>query len=733
MELATLTETKKILLDQLTEALNAQHRSQNSIEIIQRAFLFAFEKHKEQSRKSGEPYIIHPVAVAITLINLWSDTATINAGLLHDTLEDTATSKEEIAKEFGEITAELVDGVTKLGKLNFKSSQEQQANNFRKMLMAIAKDMRVVLVKLADRLNNMQTLEHLAVEKRQRIAQETLDIFAPLANRFGLGSIKAELEDLAFKHKDSDEYKKIAEIVKSKKEERENDLSEIKDTIKNILEKNNIVAEIQGRAKHFYSIHRKLSKYRKDNPYRDDPPVYDLIGIRLIVNSVKECYAALGLVHDSFRPMAGRFKDYIAMPKSNMYQSLHTTVVGPAGKPIEIQIRTREMHEIAENGIAAHWHYKESKGSNTAKDEDLEQLTWIRQLISWDSDLNDAEEYLDTVKKDIFSQEVYTLSPQGDVYSLPVGSSPIDFAYKVHTKVGDTCSGAIVNERIVSLDYKLRNGDLVEIITNKNAHPNLTWLNFVKTNQAKHKIKSWYKKQNRDRHIQSGTELVESSFGKTGIEQFLKSAEFLEVANKLNYKTTEDLLAALGSGDNTIAQIKGRLKSTQYGETKAEDDLTKTVNKLKPRRAQVKGSDAEIPELDGLLYNISKCCSPIPGEPVIGAISRGKGISIHRTSCHNLKQMEQERLMEINWKEKEHRSFPAHINIEVIDRVGIVKDILTLIADENINIQDFKVKERTSNTTAMLKLTVTVSGLDQLHKLCKMINNMSDVLRVERL
>ena len=463
----------------------------------------------------------------------------------------------------------------------------------------------------------------------------------------------------------------------------------------------------------------------------DQIEVYDLLGIRILVDSIEDCYAVLGLVHKHFRPMPGRFKDYIAVPKANLYQSLHTTVINPYGKPLEVQIRTYEMHDIAENGIAAHWHYKES-GSSEAEQKDLEELTWIRQLLSWQSDVEDATEYVDTVKKDILSQEVYILSPKGDVFTLPVDSTPIDFAYRVHSKVGDTCTGARVNGSIVSINYKLQNGDLVEVITSKNAHPNLSWLNFVKTNQAKHKIKSWYKTQNRDRHLAMGKEMMEERHGKEGFEQFHKSPELQEVASRLNYKTSDDLIASVGSGDTTVAQVFHKLQGSKYGEQQEEEKIEKLL-KIKPRKAPSRGEEAEIPELDGLLYNIAKCCMPIPGEAVMGVVSKGKGITIHRHNCHNLKQIEADRLMPINWNIKNTNTYPTHISIEVVDRVGIVKDILTLVADAEINIADFKVKERPSNNTALLRMILNVHGQDELNSIVSSINNMSDVLQVERL
>ena len=726
-----LEEVKSKLEKDLNESLRSHNRDQDTSDLVFKAFHYAFEKHKDQKRKSDEAYIVHPTAVAISLIELNCDASTIAAGLLHDVLEDTQTAKEEIVSSFNEEVYELVEGVTKLGRLNFKSSEQAQASNFRKMLMAIAKDMRVVLVKLADRLNNMQTLDYLPEEKQQRIASETMDIFAPLANRFGLHAFKTDLEDLSFKYLYPKEYQKVKDLIKSKKTERQTQLQIVKEKIRTILEDNGIEAKIEGRAKHLYSVFRKLKDPKTQTiPEGVDHEIYDLIGVRVLVKDVKNCYAALGLVHENFRPMAGRFKDYIAVPKTNLYQSLHTTVITHYGKPIEVQIRTQEMHDIAENGIAAHWNYKEAGASTEAQNKDLEELGWIRQLISWQTDVDDAQEYVDTVKKDILAQEVYILTPKGDVFTLPVDSTPVDFAYRIHSRIGDTCTGAKVNDHIVPINYKLQNGDLVEIISSKNSHPNLSWLNFVKTNQAKHKIKAWYKFQNRDRHIEMGKKMLEDKFPKDGFDQFIKSEELEAVAHKLNYKTTDDLIASVGSGDTTVAQIQGKLHDTKYGQEDKSNlqDLTK----MKPRRAATKGEEAEIPELDGLLYTIAKCCMPIPGEHVMGVVSKGKGITIHRSDCFNLKQVEQERVMPIEWRTKVSRTYPTHVLIEVVDRVGVVKDILTLIADAGINISDFKVRERPRENIALLRMILNVEGQAHLSQIMTSINNMTDVLSTQR-
>ena len=598
----SVQDLKEDLTGNLVKALNSRRRNQDEISFVLEAFDFAFKNHIQQKRKSGEPYIVHPVAVALSLIELNCDKESVCAALLHDVVEDTGASHEDLRDIFGETVADIVDGVTKLSKLNFKSSEEEQASNFRKMLLVIAKDVRVVLVKLADRLHNMQTLNYLKKEKQQRISRETLDVFAPLANRFGLRNIQIELEDLCLKYLHSDEYSAIKDLVKSKRHEREAQIQKLKIVIKQVLDDSSIKAEIQGRAKHFFSIFAKLKQKEIqiiEDKLDEELPIYDLLGIRVLVDSVKDCYAALGVIHETFRPMPGRFKDYIALPKSNMYQSLHTTVIIPWDKrPLEVQIRTYEMHEVAEHGIAAHWHYKESHVPSSAKLGDAEELKWLKQLVSWHTDVSEAKEYYSGVKNDVLAQEVYILSPKGDVIALPQGSTPVDFAYKIHTRIGDTCTGAKVNEKMVSINYKLQNGDMVEIITNKNNHPNLSWLNFVKTHQAKYRIKSWYKKQNKERHIVLGEQMFADHFGKAKADEILKSEELLKISQKLTHKSLQDLLAAVGSGDQSLAQIEHKLNAVK---APTKEDNIEQLQKFKTRKAPAKGDMADIPELDGLL------------------------------------------------------------------------------------------------------------------------------------
>ena len=711
--MATLEEsTETILVNQFLEKFSKLDRPASEFAKVQKALNFACKLHGGQKRVSQEPYITHPISVGEILIDLKCDTDTICAGLLHDTLEDTEIDVLQLEAEFGPKVGQLVEGVTKLGRLNFISTQEHQAENFRKMLMAIAVDLRVVLVKIADRLHNMKTLEYLPLDKQKRIAQETLDIFAPLSNRFGLNKAKNELEDLSFKYLEAEKYKEIERLVIGDREYSEKKIKEIISKIKTELEKADIKAEIYGRPKHLYSIYKKLQRL-------ESKELYDLLGIRIIVERERQCYEVMGIIHDLFRPIPGKFKDYIAIPKPNMYQSLHTAVVGPHGRPVEIQIRTEEMHQIAEYGIAAHWKYKEVGSKKTDNIYD-EKLSWIRQLIEWQTDLKDPEEYIDAVKLDFFSDEVFTLTPKGEVIDLPRGSTPVDFAYRIHTDIGNRCVGAKVNGRIVPLNTQLRNGDIIEVITGKNAHPSLDWLNYVVTSSTKNKIRQWFKKQHRDVHIDQGKKLIESAFGEDRLDEILASGKFDEAIQKLNRATKEDLLASLGCGDISISQLKGKL--TDYLPEEEETEIQITPQK----------TDEEIAALDGMMHHLAKCCSPLPGEKIVGVVSKGKGITVHRSDCHNLEEIERERLLQIQWYGRKDKTYSAAIEVECIDRVGISRDILNKIADENINVRDLRVVARTTNGTAVLKIVVVVTDLYDLKKIMASIARVSDVLNVFR-
>ena len=582
------------------------------------------------------------------------------------------------------------------------------------MLLAIAVDIRVVLVKIADRLHNMRTLSHLPEEKQKRIARETLDVFAPLANRFGLNKAKNELEDLSFQYLEPEKYNEIQGLVIGDQEYREKKIKEIILKIQNELNKAEIKAEVYGRPKHFYSIHKKMLRLGTKE-------LYDLLGIRIVVEKERQCYEVMGIIHDVFSPIPGKFKDYIAIPKPNMYQSLHTAIVGPHGRPVEIQIRTEGMHQVAEFGIAAHWKYKESDTQTKADKVYDEKIAWIRRLIDWQSELKDPEEYIDAVKLDLFSDEVYILTPKGDVFDVPRESTPVDFAYRIHTDIGHRCLGAKVNGKMVPIDTKLKNGDIVEIITGKNAHPSLDWLNFVVTSSTKNKIRQWFKKQHRDLHIEQGKKLIEKSFGEDKAEEILSSEDFLDAVRKLNRATKEDLLASLGCGDLTISQLKGKLKDFEIPDK--EDKPVKFVSDKEI---------SEIAELEGMMHHIGKCCSPLPGEEIIGVISKGKGITVHRFDCQNLEIVEKDRLMPIQWHGRKDKRYTAALEVECIDRVGVSRDILNKIADDKINVLDLRVIARSSDNIAVLKIVVEVEDLYELKKIMASIIRVGDVLNVFR-
>lgn len=719
----------------------ASDRTPADAGLICRAFEFAYQLHQGQYRKSGEPYICHPVAVAGLLRDLGGGGAMIAAGFLHDVVEDTDVTSEEVEKLFGEEVRLLVEGVTKLSKFNFSSKTESQAENFRRMFLAMAQDIRVIVVKLADRLHNMRTLEHLADEKRRRIAQETRDIFAPLANRLGIGRFKWELEDLAFKYLEPEAYRQIQELVAEKRADREARLSKVQEILRAGLEQAGIEwIDISGRPKHLYGIYQKMQRQQKE--FHE---IYDLAAMRLIVNTNEECYRALAVVHDAFTPIPGRFKDYIGLPKPNRYQSLHTAVVGINGRPLEVQIRTLGMHHIAEYGIAAHWKYKEtgSSSKNHLAPGD-EKFTWLRQLLEWQNDLKDAQEYLESVKDNLFEDDVYVFTPKGDVVSLNPGSTPVDFAYRIHTEVGNRCAGARVNGRIVTLDTRLKNGDIVEIITQKNSHPSLDWLNFVSTSAAKNRIRQWYKRSRREENVARGRELLEKELGKSGFEALLKSEPMQTVAERCNYHSVEDLLAALGYGEVTLNVVLNR-----WREVVKPQEPTAAVSEVLPipaaSRSQLRvallpssrSSESPIAGVEGLLYHLAGCCSPIPGEAIIGVVTRGsRGISIHRQGCQNLEHVEGDRFVPVSWnptnlERKRPQTYPVDIQIEAIDRVGVLKDILSRLSDYSINVRNANVKTY-NGQPAVIDLGIDIRDRDQLEHVFTQIKKMSDILNLRR-
>lgn len=708
--------------------------------LICQAFEFAYQLHQGQYRKSGESYICHPVAVAGLLRDLGGSGAMIAAGFLHDVVEDTDVTLEDIEQRFGAEVRQLVEGVTKLSKFNFSSKTESQAENFRRMFLAMAQDIRVIVVKLADRLHNMRTLEHLADEKRRRIAQETRDIFAPLANRLGIGRVKWELEDLAFKYLEPEAYRQIQELVAEKRTDREARLAKVTQILKAGLEQSGIgCIDINGRPKHLYGIYQKMQRQQKE--FHE---IYDLAAIRIIVQNNDECYRALAVVHDAFRPIPGRFKDYIGLPKPNRYQSLHTAVVSLSGRPLEVQIRTLQMHQVAEYGIAAHWKYKETGSSNSQISPGDEKFTWLRQLLEWQNDLKDAQEYLESVKDNLFEDDVYVFTPKGDVISLNPGSTPVDFAYRIHTEVGNHCSGARVNGRMVTLDTPLKNGDIVEILTQKNNHPSLDWLNFVRTSAAKNRIRQWYKRSRREENVARGRELLEKELGKTGFEALLKSEPMQNVAERCNYHSVEDLLAALGYGEITLNLVLNRWREiikAQQPIAPAPEILPPTSSKAQ-REAPLpssRSSESPIAGVEGLLYHLAGCCSPIPGESIIGVVTRSsRGISIHRQGCQNVESVECDRLVPVSWNPSHSRrnrpqTYPINIQIETIDRVGVLKDILSRLTDNSINVRNANVKTFNGSQPAVIDLGIEVCDRHQLESLFAQIKKMSDILNIRRL
>lgn len=698
-------------------------------DLISRAFKFAAQLHEGQVRASGEPYILHPAWVATILRDLGAEPEVIAAGFLHDVIEDTAITGDQLEAEFGKVVRGLVEGVTKLSKFNFDSKTERQAENFRRMFLAMAQDIRVIVVKLADRLHNMRTLEHLAPGKQQAIARETMEIFAPLANRLGIGQIKWELEDLAFKYLDEAGYRYVQSLVADTRAAREQQIQEAVAILEARLHKIGLQNfEIKGRPKHLFGIYQKMARQQKE--YSE---IYDVLAVRVIVNTKEECYRVLAIAHDSFRPIPGRFKDYIGLPKPNRYQSLHTAVIGTSGQPIEIQIRTWEMHHVAEYGIAAHWKYKEANGQSLPTTANDEKFTWLRQLVEWQRELKDPQEYLDSVKEDLFDNEVYVFSPKGDVYCLPREATPVDFAYRVHSEVGNHCAGALVNGIMVPLSRKLQNGDIVTILTQNNAHPSLDWINFVATNTARNRIRQWYKKTRREENLQAGRTLLEKEFGRSGLDSLLKSEAMLKVAERCNYHSIEDLIAALGYGEVSLNTVVNRIREN----VPALKEIKPEVQEVKQPHLPNRSSKSPIIGVEGMLYSIAGCCKPLPGEPIVGVVTLGsnRGISIHRQDCPNLEAIPGDRLLPVSWNTARPDDQPlthtVDIRVEAIDRVGVFKDILTKLADSKINVRQAHVKTK-NGRTAMIYLSIDISDREQFERTCQQIKRISDIIAITR-
>lgn len=688
------------------------------VSLLKRAYAFSCEAHNKQKRVGGEPYIEHPLAVANILTDMHMDATTIAAGLLHDTVEDTDTTIDEIRALFGDDIAFLVSSLTKLSKVEFKTSEEAQAENFRRMFLAMAEDIRVILIKFADRLHNMRTLEYLDEKKRMRIAQETLEIYAPLANRLGIGWLKTEFEDLSFKFLEPEKYAELTQNVAKRREEQENYLNEIMEIVKAYLRESSINGRVFGRIKHYYSIYQKMR--RQGIPFDQ---VYDVLAIRIITDTKANCYAILGLLHSLWTPVPGRFKDFIGAPKSNMYQSLHTTVIGPRGEKIEFQIRTEEMDRIAEEGIAAHWKYKE-RGTIGRGDDDY--FKWLRDLVRLQKDLPDAKEFLEAVKGNIFPDVVYVFTPKGDVIELPVDSTPVDFAYHIHTMVGHQCTGAKVNGRIVPLRYKLQNGDTVEIITAPGHGPSKDWLKFVKSQKASSRIKQWIKTEERQKSLKLGEELLEKAFRRYGLDLSLtKSKELLNIAQTFRIKTHEDLFIAIGYGRISAHQIVNKLLP--------ESERVKKKIPIEQPKKPVEEKGITLKGVDNIMYHRSKCCYPLPGEKVIGFVTRGKGVSIHATDCPMFKVnvIDRDRLIDVEWTGDGKTTYTAKVIAYTIDKTGLLAEMSAVISTNNININHIDASV-TSDRRARFNFILEVKDKQQLDDIIKKLSHIKGVLEVMR-
>lgn len=718
-------------LEDLLEQVQ-RYQPQGDLSIIEKAYNFAEKAHEGQSRISGEPYFIHPVAVASILARLELDIPTIAGGLLHDVVEDTKITLVELEKEFGVEIAQLVDGVTKLSRIEFRSKEEQQVENLRKMFLAMAKDIRVVLIKLADRLHNMRTLKHQSAWKQREIAEETLEIFAPLAHRLGIFAIKWELEDLAFRYLEPEQYYHLVEGISMKRREREAYIDQVMNILKERLVEVGIKADIQGRPKHFYSIYKKMKEQGKELS-----EIYDLIAVRVIVESIKDCYGALGIVHTLWKPIPGRFKDYIAMPKPNMYQSLHTTVMGPQGEPFEIQIRTFEMHRTAEFGIAAHWKYKEG-GKGGSKDFD-QRLAWLRQILEWQTELRDAREFMETLKIDVFSDVVFVFTPKGDVLELPAGSVPIDFAYRIHSDVGHRCIGSKVNGRIVPLDYTLKNGDIVEILTSKQANgPSRDWLKLVKTSQAKNRIRQWFRKEKREENIARGKEILEKELKKQGLEpgELFKSDRILEVSKRFNFNNPDEFFATLGDGALSPIQVIARVKDDIYKGKKLPDESILTeLPAEKKSTGYGKGSQGiRVRGVDDVLIRLSRCCNPLPGDPIVGYVTRGRGVSVHRADCPNVTyhyNEEKGRIVDVTWDQDSEAAYQVEIEVIALDRPRLATDIMMTITDMKVQINAIHARAVRQNL-ATVNLKIEIRNLSHLNNIMEKIKKIKDVIEVHR-
>ncbi|MDY7221766.1 bifunctional (p)ppGpp synthetase/guanosine-3',5'-bis(diphosphate) 3'-pyrophosphohydrolase [Halalkalibacterium halodurans] len=719
-------------IDQVLEKAS-RYLDEHHIEFLQRAYEFAEKAHAGQYRKSGEPYILHPVQVAGIIVDLELDPNTVAAAFLHDVVEDTDVTVEALEKEFNEQVAMLVDGVTKLKKIKYKSKEEQQAENHRKMLVAMAKDIRVILIKLADRLHNMRTLRYMPPEKQRITSNETLEIFAPLAHRLGISTIKWELEDIALRYLDPQQYYRIVNLMKKKRAEREEYIEDVIDKIRKQLQDIKVEAEISGRPKHIYSIYRKMVLQNKQ--FNE---IYDLLAVRIIVKNIKDCYAGLGVIHTCWKPMPGRFKDYIAMPKANMYQSLHTTVVGPNGDPLEVQIRTEEMHRVAEYGVAAHWAYKE--GTTLANPME-DKLTWFREILEWQNDTNDAQEFMESLKMDLFSDMVFVFTPKGDVIELPRGSVPLDFAYRIHTEIGNRCIGAKVNGKMVPLDHQLKTGDIVEVLTSKHSYgPSQDWLKITQSSHAKNKIKQWFKKERREENIAKGRESVEKEIRILDFDpkEVLTQENIQAVANKFSFAGEEDMFAAAGYGGISPKQIANRLteKLRKQQDQEEEQSLAEALSEVQsvaPKKKTTIG--VRVKGVDNLLIRLSRCCNPVPGDEIVGYITKGRGVSIHRQDCPNINTEEAKtRLLPVEWEgdKESNKNYNVDIEITGFDRNGLLNEVLQAVTESKTLINAVSGRSDHRNRVATIHMTISIHNIDHLHKVVEKIKQLKDIYSVRR-
>ncbi|WP_426455127.1 RelA/SpoT family protein [Paenibacillus sp. S-38] len=725
-------------IEQLLEKASSYVKEQD-LKRIREAYEFADQAHFGQVRKSGEPYILHPLAVAEILVNMQMDTTSIIAALLHDVVEDTTVSLETVHEKFGATCAMIVDGLTKLEKIKFKSKEEHQNENYRKMFVAMAQDIRVILIKLADRLHNMRTLKHQSEEAQRRIADETLEIFCPIAHRLGISAIKWEMEDIALRYLNPQQYYRIVNLMQKKRTEREQYINDVITNVKEKLHEMGIDGDISGRPKHIYSIYKKMTVRSKQ--FNE---IYDLLALRIIVDNIKDCYATLGIIHTLWKPMPGRFKDYIAMPKPNMYQSLHTTVIGPKGEPLEVQIRTFEMHRTSEYGVAAHWAYKEGTNVPTGSYED--KMHFIREIIELQNEAEDAQEFVESLKMDFFSDLVFVFTPKGEVIELPVGSVPLDFAYRIHTEVGNRTIGAKVNGRIVPLDHRLKTGDIVEILTSKHSYgPSQDWVKIAQSSHARTKIRQWFKKERREENVVKGKEMIERELKRLGydVPPLMKEDELMEVARKFNFQEVEDMLSAVGFGGITAAQIVTRLterlrKEAEEAQAQAMQ-LTSEVKEMKApdkeRRGRPTGG-VRVKGVDNLLIRFARCCNPVPGDAIIGYITRGRGVSVHRLDCTNIPSPEcsdeGNRVIEVEWVDDVEANYNVEIEITGHDRRGLLNEVLQVVSECKTIISAVSGRSD-KNKMVTIHMTILIRNIDHLHSVVEKIKRVKDVYSVQRI